>query len=266
MVKRAKTRGADQPKRSLAPAVDRALDILFLLETAPQKRFPLAEIARRLSIPKSTVLNICEALERRQALRRSADGYQLGRRLVQLGSSYVSSVDLVREFYEVCRAAPEDLKALIQLSVLDDELNAVYLAREDCDSGLRLGLTAEIGRRVPANCTASGKALLAALEPGELDERLKGVDVLPTLTPRSIHSPEVLRAVLAQVRSEHVALDDEETLPGIACVAAATRITHREDGLVAVSISAAKPLLDRKRATLIRATLDQLIAALQVRL
>jgi DNA-binding IclR family transcriptional regulator len=72
--------------------------VLDLLASAPQRRFPLAEIARRLSIPKSTALNICGALERGQALRRSQEGYQLGRRLVQLGSSYVSSVDLVREF------------------------------------------------------------------------------------------------------------------------------------------------------------------------
>jgi DNA-binding IclR family transcriptional regulator len=252
--------------RSLAPAVDRALAILDLLASSPQRRFPLAEIARRLSIPKSTALNICEALERGQALRRSQEGFQLGRRLVQLGSSYVSSVDLVREFYEVCRAAPEQLRALIQLSVLDEELNSVFLAREDCNSGLRLGLTGEIGRRVPANCTASGKALLAALDDADLDARLARLRALPTLTERSIASPDALRAEVARIRAEGVARDDGETVPGIACVSAATRVSHREAGHVAVSISASKRTLDNRRSRMIDDTLERLVSALCMRL
>ncbi|HYO29110.1 MAG TPA: hypothetical protein VER37_00900, partial [Thermomicrobiales bacterium] len=64
-------------------------------------------------------MNLCGALEAGGILRRSREGYQLGRRLVQLGSDYVASVDPVREFYEVCREAPADLGALVQLSVLD---------------------------------------------------------------------------------------------------------------------------------------------------
>src|SRR3712207_7501305 len=107
----AKTDPSSPAERSLVPAIDRALRLLDLLASAPQRRFPLAEIARRLSIPKSTALNICEALGRGQMLRRSQEGYQLGRRLLQLGSSYVWCVDLRPELYEVRRAAPEDLRA-----------------------------------------------------------------------------------------------------------------------------------------------------------
>jgi len=224
--------------KPLSPAVDRAIRLLCLLETKPTHRFALSEISRTLKIPKSTALNICTVLADRQLIRRTDDGYQLGRKLVQLGSAYVNSVDLVREFYDVCRNVPEDFDAMIQMAVLDEELNAVYLARQDLNSGLRLGLRAEIGRRVPANCTGIGRALLAALPSTELERRLVGVRALPTLTDKSISSPVQLRERLEQIREAGHAIDNEEVLPGVSCVACAAHTSHREDGLVGISITA----------------------------
>jgi DNA-binding IclR family transcriptional regulator len=257
---------AARKEGGLAPAVVRAARILALLEMAPQRRFSLAEIATQLEIPKSTTLNICTELVQAQLLRKSQDGYQLGRWLVQLGSAYVSSVDLVREFYEVCREVPADLEAMIQLSVLDEELNAIYLARQDCNSGLRLGLRAEIGRRVPANCTASGKALLAALDPAEFDRRVAGVRSLPTLTQRSVSSPAELRQQLESIRRQGYSSEDEEVLPGVACVAACARTTNREDGILAISITASKQALSSARLKLMKDVLSKLTESIQLRL
>lgn len=251
---------------SLVPAVDRAIALLALLDDSPQQAFSLSEIARRLDIPKSTALNICNAMLTGQLLRRSKEGYQLGRRLVQLGSAYVSSIDIVREFYEVSRPTDANLKAMIQLAVLDEELNAVYLARQDCSSGMRLGLRAEIGRRVPANCTAAGKALLATLSPDDLEHRIGGRDLLPALTRNSISSPAKLRKELAAIRKRGFADEDEEVLPGVACIARAAATSHREDGVLAVSITALKETLTPVRQKLVRATLDKLVEELRQRL
>lgn len=251
---------------SAAPAVDRAIGLLELLESRPQQAFSLSEIARSLGIPKSTASNICTAMVKGQLARRTQSGYQLGRRLVQLGSAYVSSIDIVREFYEVSRQADSGLGAMIQLAVLDEEINAVYLARQDCLSGLRLGLRAEIGRRVPANCTAAGKALLAALPLDDLEKRLAAVHSLPTLTNRSISSTEKLAKELAAVRKQGFSSEDEEVLRGVCCIARATSTNHREDGLLAVSITTMKDTLTPARKKLIHKTLSQLIDQLQQRL
>jgi DNA-binding IclR family transcriptional regulator len=253
-------------KRSLVPAVERSVRLLSLLESAPQHRFGVSEISRALGIPKSTVLNICGALVEGRLVRRSEDGYQLGRRLVQLGSAYVSSVDLVREFYDACRSLPANIDAMVQLAVLGEDLDAVYLARQDCNSGLRLGLRAEIGRRTPANCTGIGKALLAALPPHELESRLGGVRTLPTLTERSISSPIVLRERLAEVRQRGYSTDDEEVLPGVTCMACAATTTHREDGLVAISITALKETVTPEMDELRRKTLFDLVRYVQEQL
>ena len=260
------TATGDGKSGSAAPAVDRAIALMELLESRPQHAFSLAEIARGLGIPKSTASNICTAMALGQLARKTQNGYQLGRRLVQLGSAYVSSIDIVREFYEVSRQADSDLGAMIQLAVLDDEINAVYLARQDCLSGLRLGLRAEIGRRVPANCTAAGKALLAALPLDDLEARLAAVHSLPTLTNRSISSTDKLLKELIAVRKQGYSGEDEEVLRGVCCVAKATSTNHREDGLVAISITTMKDTLTPARKKLIHKTLTELVDQLQQRL
>lgn len=256
----------DMKLSSAAPAVDRAIALMELLESRPQYAFSLAEIARALDIPKSTASNICTAMVIGQLARRTQNGYQLGRRLVQLGSAYVSSIDIVREFYEVSRQADSDLGAMIQLAVLDEQLDAVYLARQDCLSGLRLGLRAEIGRRVPANCTAAGKALLAALPMDDLERRLAAVHSLPTLTNKSVASTDKLLKELVIIRKQGFSSEDEEVLRGVCCVARATRTNHREDGLVAISITAMKDKLTPARKKLVHKTLSELLDQLQQRL
>jgi IclR family transcriptional regulator, blcABC operon repressor len=256
---------AEPAVRMLVPAVDRAMRILSLLESQPQQSFTVSDIARALRIPKSTTFNICGALADGQLVRRTHDGFQLGRRLVQLGSAYVSSVNLVREFYDACRSASPSLHAIIQLAVLDDDFNAVYLAHQDCNSGLQLGLGGSIGRRVPANCAACGKALLAALPPEELNHRLDEVKQLPKLTRKSIITRAKLVKELTVTRERGFAMDEEETLLGLSCVASAIATSHGERGFVAVSISASVETLTDERKTQIASTLRALVESLRFR-
>ncbi|WP_266064899.1 IclR family transcriptional regulator [Brucella intermedia] len=251
---------------SVVPAVQRAASILTLLESYPQRRFSLADIAGRLKLPKSSAFNICNELVECRLLRRSPEGYQLGRKLVQLGSAYISSVDLVREFYEACRNLPESLAALAQMAVLDSDLNAVFLARQDCNSGLHLGLRAEIGRRVPATCTASGKAMLAALSPADLELRISGLHSFPRLTAKSILGPTELRKEVENIRKRGYAIDDEEVLQGVYCVAMAARMPHRDDRLLAISLTSNKARIDSTRRRELVEMTDRLVDNLQSRL
>jgi len=240
--------------------------ILHLLAETPQRAYTLTEIAQLLAIPKSTAFNICGALIEGQLLRRARDGFQLGRGLLELGSAYASSVNLVAEFYDVCREVPPDLGAVIQLAVLDEDLQAVYLAYQDCDSGLRLGLGGMVGRRVPANCTAGGKMLLALLPPGELEERLRRWNPLPRATRRSVTSrPRLLREIAA-AREAGYAFDEDGAILGLSCVATGFASGHADGGHLAVSITAPTGSLDDDRRATIRTVLDTLAGKLRARL
>jgi DNA-binding IclR family transcriptional regulator len=252
--------------RTVVPALDRGMRVLHLLAESPQRAYSLSEIAQLLAIPKSTAFNICGALSEGQLLRRVRDGFQLGRGLLELGSAYTASVNLVAEFYDVCRAAPSDLGAVLQLAVLDEDLQAVYLAHQDCDSRLRLGLGGMVGRRVPANCTAGGKMLLALLPPDELEERLQGWTALPQVTRRSVTSrPRLLREV-ASARETGYAFDTDGAILGLTCVATGFRSSHADGGGLAVSVTAPTQALDEARRATIRAALDTVTGKLRARL
>jgi DNA-binding IclR family transcriptional regulator len=252
--------------RAVVPALDRGMRVLHLLAEAPQRAYSLSEIAQLLAIPKSTAFNICGALTEGQLLRRARDGFQLGRGLLELGSAYASSVNVVAEFYDVCREAPPDLGAVIQLAVLDEDLQAVYLAHQDCDSGLRLGLGGMVGRRVPANCTAGGKVLLALLPPGELEERMRQWNPLPRATRRSVTSrPRLLREIAA-ARETGYAFDEDGAIIGLTCVATGFSTGHADGGRLAVSITTPTDSLDDGRRATIRTVLDELAGKLRSRL
>jgi DNA-binding IclR family transcriptional regulator len=95
-------------------------------------------------------------------------------------------------------------------------------------------MVSRMGGRVPASCTAVGKALLAHLPEAERSRLLrKG---LAKLTPRSITEPHVLANQLDQIRASGVAFEAGESNPDVSCVAAPIR-DHTGAVVAALSIS-----------------------------
>jgi IclR family transcriptional regulator, blcABC operon repressor len=233
---------------SLAPAVTRAGAILDLLaENAGEAAGP-SELARRLGLPKSSIANICNALAEVGLVRRIGTGFALGRKLAELGGAYLASVDQVQEFYDACRLLPTGSEETIQLAILDG-LEMTYLARHDGRQPVRL--TSQIGRRLPATVTATGKAALASLDLDDLDRRLDGLTDLPVLTANSIGSVDALRAELASVRSRGYAKDDEETVEGVVCFGVMIPGRRPGEGPYAASITLLKARATDERVPLL---------------
>jgi len=222
---------------SLAPAVTRASAILDVLAENASLALGPSELARRLGLPKSSIANICGALADVGLLRRVGTGFALGRRLAELGGAYLIAVDMVQEFYDACQRLPTGSEETVQLAVLDG-LEMTYLARHDGRQPVRL--TSQIGRRLPATSTATGKAALASLEPRELERRLAGVTVLPASTPKAHRTVDALLADLETVRSRGYSFDDEETIEGVVCYGIAVRGRHPGEGPHAASITLLK--------------------------
>jgi IclR family transcriptional regulator, blcABC operon repressor len=236
---------------TLAPAVTRAALILDALAENGSAPTPLSDLARRLGLPKSSVANICGALVDAGLVRRADSGFRLGRRLAELGGVYLSSVDQVQQFYELADELPVASEETMQMAVLDG-LEVTYLARHDGRQPIRLA--SEIGRRLPASCTALGKATLAMLDTRDLAERLRGVEALPTLTHKSHRRVADLLDDLDEVRRRGHAIDDEETSEGIVClgVAIPTRTGGEPYG---VSVTLLKARADHARLDALAADL-----------
>src|SRR3954454_11026538 len=182
---------------SLAPAVTRAGAILDLLAESDGDAPGPSELARRLGLPKSSIANICNALADLGLVRRIGTGFALGRKLAELGGAYLASVDQVQEFYDACRLLPTGSEETVQLGVLD-ELEMTSLPRHDGRQPVRL--TSQIGRRLPATVTATGKAALAFIDEADVRRRYEGAD-LPVFTRRSLATVDALVAELAVVRN-----------------------------------------------------------------
>ncbi|KBZ57156.1 hypothetical protein K875_05674 [Mycobacterium [tuberculosis] TKK-01-0051] len=119
----------------------------------------------------------------------------------------------------------------IHLAILDG-VDVVYLEILPSIAGPRL--PSRVGGRLPAHATGVGKALLAASPPHVLDMLV--ATGLPALGPRTIRQPGLLRQQLGRTATSELAFEQEESGPGIVCVATAIRDT---DGLPVAAISAA---------------------------
>jgi IclR family transcriptional regulator, blcABC operon repressor len=243
---------------SLAPAVTRAASILHLLAENDGMPAGPSELARRLGLPKSSIANISSALVDTGLLRRVGTGFALGRRLAELGGAYLATVDEVQEFYETCQELPYASVETVQLAILDG-VEMTYLARHDGQQPVRL--TSQIGRRLAASHTATGKAAMATFDDEEVSRRFEGRRP-PVMTSRSHPTIEALLEDLAVVRQRGYAIDDEETVEGVVCYGVSIPGRRPGEGPYAASITLLKVRATDERELLLLADLRRLQARL----
>jgi len=225
---------ADAEGGVVVPAVRRASEILDVIMERHGEPVSLTELGKILHIPKSSTLNICTELVENRILRRVDGLYALGPKLAALGAMYLSGVDVVREFQNICAVRNPEIQETLKLSILGDHGQVVFLARHDASRPSRLSLDTRVQQ--PANCTAAGKAMLASLSSEELDDWLDGRTELPGLTDKSIVSVSKLRKELVLVREQQFAVERGECVEGINCVGIAVRNTN-DNALYALSFA-----------------------------
>ncbi|ODR06058.1 IclR family transcriptional regulator [Mycobacterium sherrisii] len=174
-------------------------------------RLTLAQIVRRTGLPRSSAHRMLERLVQLRWLRRNGHDYELGMRLVELGSLAVHQDRLVQAARPLLGELHRATGLVAHLAVLDGP-DVVYLDKV----GDRMAeiIPTRVGGRQPAHCTAVGKAILAY---GHQDA---AVNLQVRQTKYSICTGPHLAAELAKVRARGVAFEREESFPGFGCVAA----------------------------------------------
>lgn len=203
--------GPDQTSGN-APAVTRAVRILGLLADTPRQVRTLTEISRELGVAKSSVSNLCVALEEGGLVRRSGGGYLLGRRTVELGGAFLNGFDQIREFYRVCEDSEVLRRQLVQIAMLDGA-RVLYLAVHEGRE--RFPLSANVGDRYPASATAVGTALLSELSPAQVAQLYWDPSQLVGFTERSTTTLTQLQAKLERTRERGYATDEGEVHPTV---------------------------------------------------
>lgn len=218
----------------MVKSVYRAVKILDVLSSEGEKS--VTEISTTLSFPKSSVHEITSTLLATGILEKDSDRnkYSLGLKLFELGKQAQANLEISKVAIPSLRSLHEQFDETVHLTVLDRK-EVLYI--ECFESTKQLRTYSVIGIRAPLHCTAVGKAILACLDDGEVEEIIRSMG-LPRFTQNTITDRERLNAEVRKIRDCGFATDAMEHEEGVCCVGAPVR---NHTGQVVASISVSGP-------------------------
>ena len=178
----------------------------------------LTEVATVTGLDKSAAQRFANTLYVLGYLRkdRITKRYSLSSKAMRLGFSYLRADSLVEPAMTHLRDANRRTEESVNLTELDDT-EVVYIARVPSRHVLNIDIL--LGTRLPAYCTAPGRAMLGFLPEERVREILSYSD-LKVHTPHTITDPEKIMDILRQVRRDGYALAAEQMFIGEYSVAA----------------------------------------------
>ena len=227
MVERSKQKPRPRDRNGVQ-VIARAADILRALEGSDG--LSLGQLAGKVGLPKSTVQRIIAALDSENFVVSASPGgrLRLGPALVRIAHSIRFPIAETARPY--LRKLSERTGETVDLALLDGD-KAVFV--DQIPGSQRLRAVSAIGVSFPLHCTANGKAMLAAMDAGELN-RIKKSIRLSASTENSIRSWARLEKELLGVRETGIAYDREEHSMGISAVG--TAIIGFEGEIAAITV------------------------------
>lgn len=177
----------------------------------------LTQIAERVHMSKTTVHRLLATLEHKRFLSRGkATGlYRLGLRFIEMASLVLHDVELHRWAQPYLQRLVAECGETADLSILDGS-HVIYL--QVVESPQRVKIAAAVGQRLPAFCTASGKALLAFLPEEQVGKILN--ENLTKYTDKTPASVSAITEGLKVTRECGYAVSEQEYESDISAVAA----------------------------------------------
>lgn len=200
-------------------SVDNALHLLQLV--GERKALRVAEAADEVGVARSTAHRLLASLRRRGFVVQDKPNapYRPGPALNEIGLAAIGQIDIRRVARPVMDALRDETGETVSLALLEGR-NIRFL---DCVESTR---SVRVGNRTgivwPANCTAVGKAILAALPPSDLERRFPTHE-LSARTEGSVSSWMSLAAELADINRRGYAINLEESEVGVSAVGACVR-------------------------------------------
>ncbi|MBK7549868.1 MAG: IclR family transcriptional regulator [Rhodoferax sp.] len=195
------------------------LRLFALLEVVASKDqfFSLQSLSEETNIPKPTLHRMLQQLESAGLLERNGDNRQYGTgvRLRKLAENLLLNDTFHGARHSVLRSLVNEVGESCNLTALSGS-EVMYLDRVETPAPLRFYLHS--GSRVPVHCSASGKVFLAGMTPAQR-QRLLAHAPLEAFTPKTVTNLDALEEEIKQVKRQGFALDNEEFLPGLLCVA-----------------------------------------------
>lgn len=206
----------------------RGLTILEKLANAPEG-LAITDLAKEFDVDKGSMSRLLQTLanygfaEKDGVTRR----YVLGPQIVRLSRAMLTRMPLRETAKPFLNQLVELTGECTHLAILTQG-QALYIDQVESPSALRV--MTGVGTLAPLHCTALGKALLAFGDSTPLPESLA------SFTARTITDITMLKHHIEQVRSQGYAVDDEEYMYGVRCIAVPV-YDFREKCVAAIGIS-----------------------------
>jgi IclR family pca regulon transcriptional regulator len=225
-----KTKDAADGAPSIADEIDALTDPDFMTSLArglavirafsdSRKPQTIAQISQQTGIPRAAVRRCLHTLRQLGYVDAELNNFTLRPKILTLGYSYLSSTPVAVSAQPCLDGVSQTLNESCSLAVLEEN-EVLYVARSATSRVMSVSLSA--GSRLPAYCTSLGRVLLAQLPEEELDHYLAHVR-LQAKTPHTVTDPAGLREILAQVRREGYAINNEELELGLRSIAVPVR-------------------------------------------
>lgn len=198
--------------------LERTVEILEIL--SHEKALGVAELSRRLELPKSTVYDYLRSLRLLGFVVQEGSSYRLGFRLLELGGK-------VKYRNRLFHVAKPELERLVEKTGEMASVNVeergrfVVLHAETGQESLQLGTYP--GITIPIHTHAAGKAILASMSDDEI-ERILDENGLEAVTDHTITDREELLAELETIRERGYGTDWNEQIVGMGVVAAPVKV------------------------------------------
>lgn len=201
------------------PAADHTLRMLTFLA---RQRGPVAArtIAEQLGIPRSTVYHLLHAMAAHGYVVHLEDDrrWGLGTGAFELAGGYARQQPLARLGRPLVAALADRTGESAHLAVMTGR-DVLYIVEERAPR--RPALVTDVGVRLPAHLTATGRAMLALLPREQVRALYPDAAAFTDRTGRGPQRPRELRDVLTGTRARGYASEDGEVTIGLRSVGVA---------------------------------------------
>ena len=226
---------------SQVPAATRALRVLRFLATQADP-VPLDRVMRACDLPRSTAYHLLNTMIDEGFVVHLPDEhrYGLGVAAFEVGSGFTRQEPLARLARRPLAELVDRTGHGAHLAVLHGR-DVLYVIEERAPG--RPPLVTDVGVRLPAHLTASGRTILAALPASQVRALYPDRSAFVDRHGKGPASLSALRTVLAETRQRGHATEDGEVTPGLQSVAAAV-LDHNAHPVAGVAVTFPSDVVD----------------------
>jgi len=200
--------------RDIVAGLEKGLAVIEVFDEMRPK-LSLGEVAKLTGLTRAAARRYLLTLVKNRYAEYDGKFFWLSPRVLKLGYAYLSSTTLSGRLQPYLEDISRNTGESSSAAILDG-VDILYIARSSTSRIMAVDLN--VGSRLPAYCSALGRALLAFSDHAAVSSYFENASLVP-LTPKTRHTVPELREILLEVKRNGFALVDEELALGLRSIA-----------------------------------------------